>query len=77
MISSSQRTTRLPIEFYIEPIVHLDRCCPVVDQSTCLDISSEGQEASHLHKYIVFSGGRQVLVKCEVIHVDKNVLEIC
>ena len=47
VISSSQRTTRLPIEFHIEPIGHLDRCCPAADQSACLDIPCGGREASH------------------------------
>ena len=48
VISSSQQTTRLPIEFHIEPIEHLDRCCAAADQSACLDLPSGGQEASQL-----------------------------
>ena len=48
VISSSQQTTRLLIEFHIEPIGHLDRCCSAADQLACLDISSGGQETSQL-----------------------------
>ena len=48
MISSSQLHIRLPIELHIEPIEHLDRCCPAVDQSACLDLPSGGREASQL-----------------------------
>ena len=51
VISSSQRTTRLLIEFHIEPIGHLDYCCPAAYQSACLDIPSGGRKASHKRYY--------------------------